>query len=174
LHQLAPKADIVAVLVNPNNRTAAASTRDSILKSAAAVHGLQLVYLTASTVSEIDAAFSEIVNRQIGAIYVAPDGFFIAQAKRLAELSTRYAIPAGAEMREFPAFGGLMSYGMDLREMSRLVGNYAGRILKGAKPADLPVQRATKLELIINLRTAKALDLQIPDNLLAVADEVIE
>jgi putative ABC transport system substrate-binding protein len=174
LHQLAPKADVVAILVNPNNRTAAASPRDSILRSSAAVLGLRLMYFDASTVSEMDAAFAEVVKQRIGALYVTPDAFFIAQARQLAELSNRYAVPTSAEMREFPLFGGLMSYGMDLREMIRLVGIYAGTILNGAKPADLPVQRATKLELVINVKSAKALGLDVPPTLLAIADEVIE
>src|SRR5207249_945742 len=119
--------------VNPNNPIAAASPRDSILRSTAAVLGLQLVYLSASTVSEIDAAFAEVAKHRGGALYVTPDPFYITQAGRLAELSNRYALRASAEMREFPLFGGLMSYGMNLREMSRLVGTSAGKILKGVK-----------------------------------------
>jgi ABC-type uncharacterized transport system substrate-binding protein len=174
LHQLAPKANVVAILVNPNNRTAMASSRDTVLRSTAAVLGLQLTYLTASTVSDIDAAFAEINRQRIGALYVAPDGFFIAQARQLAELSNRYAVPTSAEMREFSMLGGLMSYGMDLQEMNRMAGVYTGKILNGAKPADLPVQQATKFELVINLKTAKALGLSVPDTLLALADDVIE
>jgi putative ABC transport system substrate-binding protein len=174
LHQLAPQAKIIAILVNPNNQTAAASTRDSILRSTASAFGLKLLFLPASTLNEIDAAFAEIVKQGVGALYIAPDPFFITQAGRLAELSNRYAIPTSAEMSEFPVAGGLVSYGMDLRQMSHLVGTSAGRILKGTKPADLPVERATKLELVINLKTAKALGLTVPDKLLALADEVIE
>jgi putative ABC transport system substrate-binding protein len=175
LHQLAPKADLVGVLVNPNNRNSAASTADSILRSAAAALGLKLIYLTASTLSEIDAAFVEIARHGgIGALYIAPDPFFITQAGRLAELSNRYAVPASTEMREFPFSGGLMSYGVDTKEMQRLAGTFAGKILKGDKPADLPVQRPTKLELVINLKTAKALGLTVPLTLQVVADEVVE
>jgi len=174
LHQLVPKANAIAVLVNPNNSTATASPRDSILRSTAAAFGLQLVYLSASTLSEIEAAFAEIAKQKFGSLYITPDPYFINQAARLAELSTRYAVPASAEMREYPVSGGLMSYGLDLQEMNRLAGNYVGRILKGTKPTDLPVQRATKLELVINLKTAKALGLGVPDKLLALADEVIE
>jgi putative ABC transport system substrate-binding protein len=175
LHQLTPKADLVAVLVNRNNRTSAASTADSILRSAAAALGLQLIYLTASTLSEIDAAFVEIARHGgVGALYIAPDPFFITQAGRLAELSNRYAVPASTEMREFPFSGGLMSYGVDTREMQRVAGTFAGKILKGDNPADLPVQRATKLELVINLKTAKALGLTVPLTLQTVADELIE
>jgi putative ABC transport system substrate-binding protein len=174
LHQLVPKADVVAILVNPDNRTAMASTRDSSLRSTAAALGVELMYFSATNVSEIDTAFAETVKRRIGALYLVPDAYFITQAGRLAELSNRYAVPTSAEMPEFPHLGGLTSYGMDLRDMNRLAGIYVGRILKGDKPADLPVQQATKFELIINVKTAKTLGLEVPDKLLVLADEVIE
>ena len=174
LHQLVPNADVVAILVNPDNRTAMASTRDSSLRSTAAALGVELKYFSATNVSEIDAAFAETVKRRIGALYVVPDAYFITEAGRLAELSNRYAVPTSAEMPEFPHLGGLTSYGMDLRDMNCLAGIYVGRILKGDKPADLPVQQATKFELIINVKTAKTLGLEVPDKLLATADEVIE
>jgi putative ABC transport system substrate-binding protein len=174
LHQLAPKAETVAILVNPKNPTAAASPRDSILRSAAEAFKIQLIYLTATSAGEIETAFAKIVEQKIGALYVTPDAFFITQAQLLANLSNRYAVPTSAEMPEFPHSGGLTSYGMDLQDMNRLAGIYAGKILNGASPAELPVQQATKLQLVINVKTAKTLGLQVPDNLLATADEVIE
>jgi putative ABC transport system substrate-binding protein len=174
LHQLAPKANRIALLVNPNNRTGAVSTRNNILLESAASFGLQVDFLPASTIGEVEAAFAGAARRGVGALYITPDPYFITQAGPLAELSNRYAVPTAAEMREFPLAGGLMSYGADLREMNRRAGTLVGRILKGDKPADLPVERATKLELVINLKTAKALGLAVPLTLQAVADEVIE
>jgi putative tryptophan/tyrosine transport system substrate-binding protein len=174
LRQLVPNADAIAVLVNPNNRTAMASTRDKNLRSAAEVLGLELKYLNATSAGEIEAAFAEISKQRIRALFVVPDPYFINQSKLFAKLSNQYALPTSTEMLDFPRLGGLMSYGMDFQDMNRLAGIYAGQILKGAKPTDLPVQEATKFELIINRKAAKALGLEIPDKLLATADEVIE
>jgi putative ABC transport system substrate-binding protein len=174
LRQLVPNADAIAVLVNPNNQTAMASTRDKNLRSAAEVLGVELKYLNATSAGEIEAAFAEISKQHIRALFVVPDPYFINQSKLFAKLSNQYALPTSTEMLNFPRLGGLMSYGMDFQDMNRLAGIYAGQILKGAKPADLPVQEATKFELIINRKAAKALGLEIPDKLLATADEVIE
>ena len=124
--------------------------------------------------ARLNSAFAEISKQHIRALYIVPDAYFITQAEPLAKLASKYTVPTSAEMPEFPLLGGLTSYGMDLRDMNRLAGAYAGKILKGAKPADLPVQQATKFELIINRKAAKALGLEVPDKLIALADEVIE
>lgn len=174
LHELAPKADLIAILVNPGNRTAMASTRDKNLRSTASTLGIRLQYFSATDTGEVEAAFSEISKQRIGALYIVPDPFFITRSELLARFAKQYAVPASAEMPEFPHRGGLTSYGIDLREMNRLAGVYAREILKGAKPSNLPVQQATKFELIINRKIAKALGLKVPDKLLATADEVIE
>ena len=174
LHELAPKADVIAVLVNPDNRTAMASTRDNNLRSTASTLGVALKYFNATNTKEIESSFADISNQRVGALYIVPDGYFITQSELLARLAKQYAVPTSAEMPEFSHQGGLTSYGLNLREMNRLAGVYAGKILKGAKPADLPVQQATKFELIINRKAAKALGLVVPDKLLALADEVIE
>jgi putative tryptophan/tyrosine transport system substrate-binding protein len=151
-----------------------ASTRDKNLRSAAEVLGVELKYLNATSAGEIEAAFAEISKQRIRALFVVPDPYFINQSKLFAKLSNQYALPTSTEMLDFPRLGGLMSYGMDFQDMNRLAGIYAGQILKGAKPTDLPVQEATKFEMIINRKAAKALGLEIPDKLLATADEVIE
>ena len=174
LHQLVPKADVIATLVNPDNRIAMASTRDKNLRLTASALGIELKYFSAANSSEIEFAFAEISKQQIRALYIAPDGYFITQSEPLAKLANKYSVPTSAEMPEFPLLGGLTSYGMDLGDMNRLAGAYAGKILKGAKPADLPVQQATKFELIINRKAAKALGLEVPDKLIALADQVIE
>ena len=173
LRQLVPNADAITVVVNPN-RTAMASTRDKNLRSAAEVIGVELKYLNATSAGEIEATFAEISKQHIRALFVVPDPYFINQSKLFAKLSNQYAIPTSTEMLDFPRLGGLMSYGMDFQDMNRLAGIYAGQILKGTKPADLPVQEAARFELIINRKAAKALGLEIPDKLLATADEVIE
>ncbi len=126
------------------------------------------------TQDEIDALFPDLIVRGIRAIIIGADAFYFNQRSQIAALAARYAIPAIAQWREYPAAGGLMSYGNNLPDAYRLTGIYVGRILKGEKPADMPVQQATKFELAINLQTAKALGLTIPDKLLALADEVIE
>jgi putative ABC transport system substrate-binding protein len=173
LHQLVPGIRIVGVLVNPDNPTIADSTIKDV-HSAARALGLQAETLRVRTIGDISAAFEGLASRGIGALTVGADGFFNSQRNQIAALAVRHAIPAAYENREFAAAGGLLSYGTDNMEIFRQVGNYAGRILNGAKPADLPVLQPTKFEMAINLKTAKALGLPIPDRLLALADEVIE
>ena len=136
--------------------------------------GLQIQILKASTSREIEAAFATFVGERPDALFVGNDAFLTSRRVQLVHLATRHAIPASYTVRDFAEVGGLMSYGTNLAEMFRLAGVYVGRILKGEKPADLPVQQATKVELIINLKTAKALGLTIPPGILAIADEVIE
>jgi putative tryptophan/tyrosine transport system substrate-binding protein len=173
LHDLVPKAIRVAVLVNPANAPSTETTlRDA--KEAAPILGLQIQILNATTVGEIDAAFATLARERPDALFVAPDGFFVNRRLQFATLTARDKIPATYEQRDFVAVGGLMSYGTDLGDMSRQIGVYAGRILKGAKPADLPVVQSTKFQLVINLQTARALGIDVPSGLLAIADEVIE
>jgi putative ABC transport system substrate-binding protein len=172
LHELVPKAIRVAVLVNPTNTLSTEPTlRDS--PEAAREIGLQVQILNASTSREIEAAFATIALNA-DALFVAPDGFFNARRVQFATLATHYRIPASYPARDYVEAGGLMSYGTDLLDMYRQVGVYAGRILKGANPADLPVIQSTKFEFVINLQTARALGLEVPPTLLARADEVIE
>jgi putative ABC transport system substrate-binding protein len=173
LRELIPAAARVAVLVNPADATRAESTvRD--VEAAARVIGLDIHVLNASTNAEINAAFAALARDRADAIFVAPDGFFNDRRVQLAILAARHAIPATYAVRDYVEAGGLMSYGTSIADAYRLAGIYAGRILKGEKPGDLPVMQATKFELAINVSTAKALGLEIPDKLLALADEVIE
>jgi putative tryptophan/tyrosine transport system substrate-binding protein len=172
LRELAPTTTVVALLVNPTNPNAESLSRD--LKTAARTLGMQLHVLNASTESDIDAAFVTLTQLRAGALVIGPDPFFISRSDQLAALTTRRAVPAIFQFRGFAAAGGLLSYGPSVTEGYREVGAYTGRILKGEKPADLPVQQATKVELIINLKTAKALGLTVPMSLLGRADEVIE
>jgi putative ABC transport system substrate-binding protein len=172
LHELVPSASTIGFLENPNNPLSELLTRDVL--AAASVIGLKVQILKASSDREIDAAFASLVQARTGALLVGSDPFFNNRIERLIELAARHAIPTMYGYREFVVAGGLISYGVSLIEVYRQVGVYTGRILKGEKPADLPVQQMTKLALIINLKTAKALGLQIPDRLLALADEVIE
>jgi putative ABC transport system substrate-binding protein len=173
LHELVPKAVRFAVLVNPAN---AANTESMVrdISEAARSIGLQIQVLKAGTSGEIDTAFATLVREGAGALFVAPDAFFASRSVQFASLAARYAIPTAYFNREFVEAGGLMSYASDVADSFRLVGVYAGRILKGAKPADLPVMRSTKFELFVNLKTAKALGLEIPAGVLAIADKVIE
>jgi putative tryptophan/tyrosine transport system substrate-binding protein len=173
LHELAPNAVRVAVLVNPSNTPSTESTLRDLPEAARAI-GLQIQIHNANTSREIEAAFATIVSDRADALFVAPDGFFNSRRVQFAMLATRYGIPAAYASREVIEVGGLMSYGTDLLDMYRQVGVYTGRILKGAKPADLPVVQSTKFELVINMRTAKALGIEVPPTLLARADEVIE
>ena len=172
LHELVPSAATIGFLMNPNNPLFELTTRDVL--AAAPVLGLKVQTLKAGTDREIDAAFASLVQARTGALLVGSDLFFNNRIEQIIGLAARHAIPTMFTFREFVLAGGLISYGISLIENYRQVGLYAGRILKGEKPADLPVIQATKLELVINLKTAKALGLQIPDRLLALADEVIE
>ena len=173
LHELLPSATIMALLVNPAVPALAEPT-SRVSQAAAQALGLQLHILHASNESDFDAIFENLIQLHADALVIGPDNLFSAHSEQLAALAVRHALPAVYEFRRFAAAGGLMSYGSSETEYYRLVGTYVGRVLKGDKPADLPVQQSTKVELIINLKTARALGLQIPDRLLAIADEVIE
>ena len=173
LRELLPKATRIAVLVNPINVTAADSTlRDA--SEAARTLGMQIHALTASTVGEVDAAFATMVRDQADALLVGPDGFLISRRVQIAITAARHGIPTVAEDRSEVEIGVLMSYGSDTEDVYRQVGDFAGRVLKGAKPAEMPVQQTTKFEFLINLTTARVIGLDIPPSLLARADEVIE
>jgi putative ABC transport system substrate-binding protein len=172
LHALLPTTGVVALLVNPTNRFNDPEARSA--EDAARALGLQLHLLRAATPSEIDSAFATLAGLHAGALLVSADPFFTAQRSQIVALAAGDAVPAIYFWREFVADGGLMSYGPDLADSFRLEGVYVGKILKGAKPADLPVQQVAKLELVINLKTAKALGVTIPLTLIARADEVIE
>jgi putative ABC transport system substrate-binding protein len=173
LHDLVPNAVRIAVLVNPGNASVAESTLQELQKAAPTM-GLQIQILNTATIREIDAAFATLARERADALFVAPDAFFISRRVQIVTLTARDKIPAIYSTREHVAAGGLMSYGTDLAEMFRQMGTYSGSILKGAKPADLPVLQATKFEFVINLTTAKALGLTIPAGVLSIADEVIE
>jgi len=173
LRELVPGAARMAVLVDPAN---AASTESTLrhLEPAAHAMGLQIQVLNASTSWEIDAAFATIVRERLDALFVSPNPFFSSRRMQLTHLASRHAVPATYALRGYAEAGGLMSYGTSLRDAYRQIGVYAGRILKGAKPADLPVVQASKFELAINAQTARMLGLTVPDKLLALADQVIE
>jgi putative ABC transport system substrate-binding protein len=172
LHELVPSTRTIGFLENPNNPTFELATRDVL--AAAPVIGLKVQILTAGTDREIDAAFVNLVQARTGALLVGTDALFNNRIEKIVALAAHHAIPTMYWSREFVAAGGLISYGTSLTEHYRQVGLYTGRILKGEKPTDLPVQQETKIELIINLKTAKILGLEVPDKLLATADEVIE
>jgi putative tryptophan/tyrosine transport system substrate-binding protein len=172
LHAMIPKATTIGVLVNPNYPTSELQIRD--VQEASRRLGLQLVIVRANVESEFDAAFSTVVAQRAGALLVCASPFFNARREQLIVLAARHALPAVHEWRDFAEAGGLMSYGTDLAEAYRQVGIYVGRILKGAKPADLPVVQVTKFEFVINLNTAKALGIEVPANLSAEADMIIE
>ena len=173
LHDLVPKAVRIAVLVN----LAKASTEEFTLRAvqeAAPTLGLQIQILNASTIGEIDAAFATIARDHSDALLVAPDAFFVSRRVQFITLTARDRIPATYSLRDYVAIGGLMSYGTNLADSFHQVGVYTGSILKGAKPADLPVVQATKFEFVINLQTARALGIEVPPGVLSIADEVIE
>ena len=173
LHDLLPQAARIAVLVNPGNAAVAEPTvRD--VQNAAPAMGLQIQIVKATTIGEIDAAFAAFAQERPDALFVAPDALFISRRVQLAVLTARDRIPAIYSIRDPVVAGGLVSYGADLAEVLHQIGVYSGNILKGAKPADLPVLQSTKFQLVINLSTAKALGLTIPAGLLSIADEVIE
>jgi len=163
---------VVALLVNPSVPTI--ERMMPAVQEAARANGVQLDILKASTESEIDAALAALVQRQAGALVVNPDPFFFGRREQIVALAARHAVPAIYELREFATAGGLISYGTSLTAVFRQAGIYAGRILKGAKPADLPVLQPATFELVINMKTAKALGLTVPPSILSRADEVIE
>ena len=173
LHELVPAASIMALLVNPASPYQA-KTQSSAALSAAQTLGLELHVLNASTDRDFDAAFTNVVQLRAGGLVIASDPFFIGRSEQLATLTVRHAVPTIFETHEFAVAGGLLSYGADITDTYRLAGVYTGRILKGDKPADLPVQQATKVELYINLKTANALGLNVPNTLIGRADDVIE
>jgi len=172
LHELVPSATLIAVIVNPNNPAAEADGRE--MRAAANTIGLQLLLLKAGTESEIDTAFASLVERRAGALLVATDGFLLGRCNQLAALAARHALPVVYSYRQCAVAGGLMSYDASLSDAYHQAGIYVGRTLKGAKPADLPVQQSTKVELAINLKTAKALGITVPLPLSGRADELIE
>jgi putative tryptophan/tyrosine transport system substrate-binding protein len=172
LHEIVPKARLIAMLVNPTNPSADTAIAD--VQKAASALAQQILLLKASTERDIKTAVETAARQQAGGLLVAHDPYFLSRREQFVVLAARHAIPAIYEFREFVSAGGLMSYGSLITDNYRLAGNYAGRILKGAKPADLPIQRPTKFELVINLKTAKALGLTIPPSVLGRADEVIQ
>jgi ABC-type uncharacterized transport system substrate-binding protein len=172
LHELLPAADTIALLANPGNVNV--KTDEPEIRAAADRLKHHLELLTASTESDLETAFATMVQHHVGGLIVLPDPFFISQKERLAALAARHAMPAIYPMRVFVDVGGLMSYATSYLDLYQQAGIYVGKILKGAKPADLPIQQSTKVELVVNLKTANALGLKVPVLLLAQADEVIE
>ena len=172
LHEMIPATGVIAHLVNPHSAVSSVETEE--LNEAARVLGVEIRILNAASDGEVDATFATLAKEPSVPLVVSADNLFTDRPVRLVALAARYAIPTIYPYRWFTAAGGLMSYGPDLADVYRLVGTYAGRILEGAKPADLPVQQAVKVELVINLKTATALGLTVPITLLGRADEVIE
>ena len=173
LREVVPSATTIALLVNPTSPTFAEILTKHV-QAAAGTLGLQLYVVSASAERDFDTVFANMVQSRTDALVIASDPFFNSRSQQLAALALRHGVPTIHQFREFPAMGGMMSYGANIRDLYRLMGVYAGRILKGEKPAELPVDRSTKIELIINLKTAKALGISFPLSLLARADEVIE
>ena len=173
LHELVPTASAMAMLVNPANPIIAEANSKE-LQAAARILGLQLHILNASTERDFDEVFAKLIQLRAGGLVIAPEPFFTIRSEQLAALTVRHAVPAIYHNREFVVAGGLLSYGGGSAEAYRLAGNYTGRVLRGDKPADLPVQQATKVELYINLKTAKALGITVPQSVQNRADEVIE
>ena len=172
LHELVPTASVVALLVNSTNPNTETNTKE--LQAAARTLGLELHVLNASTERDFDAVFANLIQSRADGLVITAEPLFSSRNKQLAELAVRHAVPAIYGLRDFAAAGGLMSYGADTAQAYHLTGIYTGRILKGENPANLPVQQSTKVELIINLKTAKALGLNVPNTLIGRADEVIE
>jgi len=172
VHEVVPTATVIALLVNPANQLAERTTRDA--QVAARTLGLRLHVLHASTERDFDTAFATLDQLRAGALVIGPDALFLSRGEQLGALALRHAVPAISPYREFAAAGGLMSYGTDFPTLYRPVGAYTSRILKGEKPSELPVQQAVKVQLVINMKTAKALGITFPITLLGRADEVIE
>jgi putative ABC transport system substrate-binding protein len=172
LRDIVPNATRFVLLVNPNNPNAEPDAKDA--QAAADALRLELRVLSARIVDDLEPAFAVIGEQRVGALLIGVDGLFFDRREQMSELATWHAIPAISQWREYPAAGGLMSYGASRADAFHQAGIYTGRILKGAKPADLPVMQSTKFEFVINLKTAKALGLTIPPGVLAIADQVIE
>jgi putative ABC transport system substrate-binding protein len=172
LHEMVPRATAVAVLINPNYSEAGNQSQE--VQEAAARLGVQVLVSRVNAENDLDAAFATLAQGGAGALLITASPFFDSRRKQLIALASRYAVPAIYEHREFIVDGGLMSYGASQADAVRQAGIYTGRILKGEKPADMPIMRPTKFELVINLKTAKTLGLTIPSGVLAIADEVIE
>ena len=173
LHELVPTANVLALLVNPADGALAETTTKGV-QAAARTLGLQLHVLNASTETEFDGVFAKLIQLRVGGLVIGPGSLFGSRPEQLAALTVRHSMPTVFENRAFATAGGLMSYSANIVDSYRLAGVYTGRVLKGDKPADLPVQQVTKVEMIINLQTAKALGLNIPEPLIGRADEVIE
>jgi putative ABC transport system substrate-binding protein len=173
LHELIPEARVIGLIVNPTNPTGAESQEREVLSYARTL-GLEVHVLNASNEGDFEGVFAKLVELRATGLVISADAFFSSHSQRLAALAVRHAIPALYSRREFPVAGGLVSYGSDVTEAYRLAGIYTGRVLKGEKPADLPVQQATRVELVINLKAANALGVKVPLPLLGRADEVIE
>jgi putative ABC transport system substrate-binding protein len=172
LREIAPKANVIGALLNPSNPNAEPQSRD--LQTAARALGQELVVFGASNEREIESSFAQLAQRRVGALVVTADGLLIGRQDQIVTLAARYALPTIYPLSQYVSAGGLMSYGANLSDGFRQTGIYVGRILKGAKAADLPIQQSTKIEFVINLKTAKALGLDVPPTLIAIADEVIE
>lgn len=172
LHELVPNATVIGLLTNPNNSSATAEVKEA--EAAAREFGFELVVVHATNATDIDTAFATLVQRSAGAVVVAGDALFINRRDQIVGLAALYAVPASYNLREYTQAGGLMSYGADIVDIYHQAGLYAGRILRGVKPANLPVMLPTKFPLVINLKTAKALGLTVPPGVIAIADEVVE